>query len=94
MGSDVFFEKSNGLWYSPYSGTFCFPYFAPESTLLLNFHKMCPMRSQVCRTALIRSALESPDLGVAVTCKRDVGAYETLFLKRKLEQYVEPSKFH
>ena len=36
-------------------------HFAPKSAFLLHFHKIRPTRSQMCRTALIRIALESPD---------------------------------
>ena len=39
-------------------------HFAPKFTFLLNFQKLYPKRSQVRRTTLIRSALESPDLCV------------------------------
>ena len=38
-------------------------HFAPKSKFMLNFHKMCPTRSQLRRTALIQNALESPDPG-------------------------------
>ena len=40
-------------------------HFAPKIRFLLNLYRMFPIRSQVCRTSLIQSALESPDLGAS-----------------------------
>ena len=48
---------------NPYSRLFStlWAHFAPKFTFILNFHRMWPACSQVCRTALVRSALESSD---------------------------------